>query len=174
LNHDTVRKLKVRMGRLVRTNIPLKYIMVAIILLILLLALIHWGILGRCNVETSHSFEDTIGIKDVVAKVQKELMESEIARRMEKREGLFIVQAFDLEINFVVKSIKSASGKADLKLATVDSKHEYSAEKVQKIKLHMAVKPPFENAVGPSSREQIDFSDVQTHGPVPPSKDPEK
>jgi hypothetical protein len=78
-----------------------------------------------------------LGIDTLIEQVKQDLENLDDRRRQQNKAALFIVESFDLEINFVVR--ESQSGEAGLKyeVVTVGGKSEVNTEKVQKITLRM-------------------------------------
>lgn len=94
---------------------------------------------------------ESLGIKDVITKVQDELRESEKERTGSNKSSLFQVKDFELEIKFVINTKTSDNQQANLELITLDTKAEYSQEKVHQIKLRMVVPEPKPIVLVPSA-----------------------
>ena len=87
----------------------------------------------------SSDFTDGIRIKDVIRKVQQELMESQKEREELEEPPLFEVEGMELEIHFVAR--KTTDAKAGLSLPVVDvgANRNYSNEQIQKLKIRLRV-----------------------------------
>jgi K+ transporter len=91
-------------------------------------------------VETDNSTR--LGVQELIEKVKSELIATE-KKRVEANEApLFMLQDFELEINFVVKENTTQKGDFDFKVITVGSAADYGSEKTQTIKLRMTAAQP--------------------------------
>jgi Trypsin-co-occurring domain 2 len=108
-----------------------------ILLLGFLLVLRHWKV-----EQTSNSNNPKLGVADLIEQVKNDL-ESMDQKRIDKNEApLFNVETFDLEINFVVRESQSGEVKGEYQVVTVGGRSEFSAEKIQKIVLHLKTAEP--------------------------------
>lgn len=108
---------------------------------------------------------ERLGIREVITKVQEELRESEKERIRSDKDSLFQVKDFELEIKFVVSTKTSDNQQASLELITLDTKAEYSQEKVHHIRLRMVVPEPKPMVLQPSPSVAIPSEGIQTLGP---------
>ena len=85
----------------------------------------------------AETFTNQLQIKDVIRKVQQELIESQKEREESGILPLFEVDSLELEINFIVR--QQSEGRAGLSFAVVDAEaeHNYSREQVQKMTLRL-------------------------------------
>jgi|GEM_PF-6442520 len=131
-----------------------------------------WGIRSysrtyhRADFQSATNIEN-LGIKEVIAKVQDELTQSEMERKKSKKDSLFQVKDFDLEIKFVITTKSSDNQQSSLQLITLDTKAEYSQEKVHQIKLHMIVPEPKAIVVPPSPSIAVPPGKIENLGPMP-------
>ena len=73
----------------------------------------------------------------LIDSVRNDLARADSARIAGKRESLFKVKTFDLEVNFVVSRQTSGTAGADFQVVTLEGAESYSDETIQKIVLHM-------------------------------------
>ena len=92
---------------------------------------------------------------DLIEQVKSDL-ESIDEKRIDKNEApLFSVETFDLEINFVVRESQSGEVRGEYEVVTVGGRSEFSAEKIQKIVLHLkAAEQGREGSVKASEEER--------------------
>lgn len=85
----------------------------------------------------AETFTNQLQIKDVIRKVQQELIESQKEREESGILPLFEVDSLELEIHFIVR--QQSEGRAGLSFAVVDAEaeHNYSREQVQKMTLRL-------------------------------------
>ena len=75
----------------------------------------------------------SLSIKELVRRVQTELIASEAERQASKQEPLFEVEKLTIEINFVVTRTTNAKGGFDFKLVTIGGDKTYEDQQGQKI-----------------------------------------
>ena len=126
-------------------------IIISIVILILVFLLVY-KYLKREPPEV----DQALNIDKLIQQVKLDLEKVDEERIKQQKAALFKVDDFDLELNFVVKQTTSseASAKPVYELVTIGGKTEVSAEKIQKIKLHM---------------KAIDYSQIETK--IPPKND---
>lgn len=83
-----------------------------------------------------------LGVQELIEKVKSELVGTEKKRVEANESPLFMLQDFELEINFVVKENTAQKGDFDFKVVTVGGAADYGYEKTQRIKLRMSVVQP--------------------------------
>src|SRR6266536_4938277 len=105
------------------------------IVVVVLLAFLAYKNL-RCEIVDSRHGDSELHIDTLIEQVKHDLEAVDEKRLRENKAGLFKVDTFDLEINFVVKHTDSANAQMSYEVVTVGGKSEVSAEKVQKISLH--------------------------------------
>lgn len=88
----------------------------------------------RKPLSSGSASSQNLGIKELVDKVQSELVD---AANSSSRTAMFEVKSFDLEINFLLTDRQTQSGGIQAKVITLGDEIESSAQKVQKITLHM-------------------------------------
>ena len=84
---------------------------------------------------------ESLSIKDLISRVQQELIDSQMERKKAGRESLFEVKNLTIEINFVVTTTTNKQGELDLKLVTVGAGKQYENQQVQKIILELSAIP---------------------------------
>jgi hypothetical protein len=85
---------------------------------------------------------ESLGVRDAVRQVKRELQEADRERLDSGEPALFEVQSFDLELHFVVEQKSSAGVGLEPKLILVNKSSEISAQTVQTIKIHMVAAAP--------------------------------
>ncbi|MEK6283163.1 MAG: trypco2 family protein [Acidobacteriota bacterium] len=68
--------------------------------------------------QNDDSTESSLSLKEMIRRVQTELMESQLEREASGLPALFAVDGLTLEVNFVVTKSKGASGGFDFKVLT--------------------------------------------------------
>jgi hypothetical protein len=106
---------------------------IVIVLLIMFLGYKHW--IKEAGGSTKN---EGLGIDDLLQGVKAELTKAERHRIEIGEAPLFEVKTFDLEVNFLVKATTKEKGEVEYSFVTVGAESEVSAERVQKITLHMA------------------------------------
>ena len=120
------------------TNLKLDDMLLVVIIILLIFMLIHkhWSDrLGKANQP------EEIGISNLVERVRTELRQAEEKRLNDNDPSLFKLENVDLEINFVIKHSGTANAGITLEPVTVGGQTEVSAEKVQKVTLHLKTNP---------------------------------
>jgi hypothetical protein len=87
-----------------------------------------------------------LNIKDLTLSVKNQLEQLDQERQKKNELPLFMVESFDLELNFTVKQVATKEGKLEYKVLTIGDKNEVSKEQVQKITLHMKANKPLEDS----------------------------
>lgn len=82
-------------------------------------------------------FVSQLQIKDVIHKVQQELIDSQKERRDLGMSPLFEVDSLEIEIHFVVQQQTDAKAGVSLAVVDVGADHNYSQEQIQKITLRL-------------------------------------
>ena len=80
---------------------------------------------------------ESLGLAQLIQSVRSELAESHEQLVKSGKPDMFQVKDFDLEINFVAKANSQVKGGFEYQVLTAESSVERSAEKAQKIKLHL-------------------------------------
>lgn len=80
-------------------------------------------------------------IKDVIRKVQEELMESQRERENQGIPPLFEVDALEIELHFTIQQQTGVNAGFSLAVVDLDAEHTYSSEQVQKITLRLKKVP---------------------------------
>lgn len=93
-----------------------------------------------------------IGIPEFVEEVRRELISSDMQRLANKEAALFEAKSVDLEISFVVKRTTDAGSKVTLEVVDLDAKSNLSAEKTQKMTLHLDIRQPLQENIPPIQR----------------------
>jgi len=136
-------------------------IAVAIVLLGIVLYR-RWG----ANGSTTPASQPDLQIASLIENVKAELVRADEETRSRKEAALFQIHGFDLELNFVVKTVQSQKGEVKAEFLAVGADTETSLEKVQKITLHM-VPVKSENIAGPPPAPISDPHPI-VHDPLPP------
>lgn len=89
-----------------------------------------------------HDQEELLGVTDMVRQVKAELEAAEQERIERNEAALFLLESFDLEINFVLRNSSSRSVGFSPQFLVVNENTNVSTEKVQKLRLHMRASPP--------------------------------
>jgi len=89
------------------------------------------------NTQTSTNENKDVSIETLIEQVKNSLEIVDEKRMKENKAALFKVDSFELEIHFVVKEAQSGEASVRYEAVTVGGRTEVSAEKVQKIILHM-------------------------------------
>lgn len=84
-----------------------------------------------------HQITKQLQIKDVIRKVQEELIESQQEREKQGIPPLFEVDSLEIELHFTVQEQMDASTGFSIAVVDLDAEHTYSAEQVQKITLRL-------------------------------------
>jgi hypothetical protein len=96
----------------------------------------------------------TIGIPELVAEVRKELIQSDLQRTKDNMPALFIAKSVELEISFVAKKADSAGSKISLEVVNLEGKRQVSAEKTQKMTLHLDIQEPKDLSMSPTLKDR--------------------
>lgn len=80
-------------------------------------------------------------LKELLARVQEELRESQSERQERGEEAIFEVDRLTLEVNFVALVDREARGGLDLKIVTAGGSHRYQAQQVHKVVLELTGVP---------------------------------
>lgn len=80
---------------------------------------------------------DTLFIKELIRRVQTELLESKKQRDAAGQEALFAVDSMTIEVNFVVTRSGAGKGGLDFKIITAGGEKSYENQQVQKITLNL-------------------------------------
>ncbi len=107
------------------------------IIVVLILILVYFHLKGSNGTDPKTS----LGIKELIDSVKRDLVKSEEGRIARKEAPLFNVEYVDLEIKFVVGKTVTEKGQVELKVVTADAEKTTNTELVQTIKLHMATIP---------------------------------
>lgn len=119
---------------------PLKFDLIAAAIILLLIALMIYN--HRKAISPHATQSEGLGVKDLIEKVKAELIETEQNQIKSNQAALFEIKDFDLEINFVVSTRHTGTGKLEYNVVTVGGETEVSSERIQKINLHMTAIPP--------------------------------
>lgn len=87
--------------------------------------------------ENHTAFVNQLQIKDVIRKVQQELIDSQKERREQGMSPLFEVDSLEIEIHFVVQQQSEAKTGVSLAVVEVGADHNYNQEQIQKITLRL-------------------------------------
>jgi competence protein ComGC len=109
-------------------------VVIIFVIVMLILVLIHRYFR---NTQTTTNEGKEISIERLIEQVKSSLEIADAKRMEEKKAALFKVDSFELEINFIVKEAQSGEASIRYEAVTVGGRTEVSAEKVQKIILHM-------------------------------------
>ena len=114
----------------------------------------------------------TLGVKDLIRAVKKELAEADQERDESNEEALFKVEQFELEINFMIGRHSTAGAELNVpEFIVIDKESKVAAERVQKIKLMMKVIPPrLEQDEVSGFTESAQPQEVIELNPRPPAK----
>jgi hypothetical protein len=122
-------------------------ILFAVGIIVLLIFMIYNN---RKSTLTATDNATRLGVQELIERVKSELVATE-RKRVEANEApLFILQDFELEINFVVKENSTQKGDFDFKVVTVGSAADYGSENTQKVKLRMTAVQPQQHETPPS------------------------
>ena len=126
-----------------------------------------WGVFASV---VAAAEPNSLSIKDLIFRVQQELIESQTERTKSGREPLFEVETLTIEINFVVTTTTDAKGGIDLKLVTVEGGKQYENQQVQKITLQLTAIPSREGFRPKSNHTTVGHSRVPSlpKSPLPP------
>ena len=87
-----------------------------------------------------------IGIGETVSKIKQEIAEAQKQRienkDMASQESLFEITLLDVELNFVVREGTTDTAAVKTEVLTAGTEREYSAERVQKVTLHLIPHQP--------------------------------
>jgi hypothetical protein len=83
-----------------------------------------------------------LGIDSLINQVRADLENLEVKRESAGVQPLFELQSFDLEVSFVVKQSRKATGSFETEVITVGGEAEHSNEATQRITLHMHTVAP--------------------------------
>jgi len=97
---------------------------------------------GFLKESSAASSDADLNIKDLTLRVKDQLEQLDALRQKKNELPLFMVESFDLELNFTVKQVATKEGKLEYKILTIGDKNEVSKEQVQKITLHMKTNKP--------------------------------
>lgn len=89
--------------------------------------------IGQESVNPSHG--ESLGIAELVHRVQQELIESQKLRESRNIPPLFKTKELELELNFVVRKSGNATIGFDLVVVSADGAGTYTTENVQRIRL---------------------------------------
>jgi hypothetical protein len=89
----------------------------------------------------SHPIEDSLFIRELIRRVNKELLESQEERRQEGGAAIFQVEGLTIEVNFVAIDTKGGRGGLDFKVITVGGEKHYENQQVHKITLTLGALP---------------------------------
>jgi len=89
---------------------------------------------------------NSLFIKELIRKVQQELIDSKEERERKGEKAIFQVEKMEIEVNFVVIESANAKGGFDFKILTIGGINlagikEYEKQKAHKITLHLAAIP---------------------------------
>ncbi len=93
-----------------------------------------------------------LGITTLITSVKKELMEAEHQRQAGEQKAMFILEDFDIEIQFIIKSGSQQSGKSNFEFFVVDTSTNIELQKLHKLKIHMKAAPPKTNVFKPAEK----------------------
>ncbi|MCF6354012.1 MAG: hypothetical protein L3J26_02745 [Candidatus Polarisedimenticolaceae bacterium] len=138
MNEDRLEKLKAA---------SVKYIGAALLGAAVLFALSpylsqHMGQLGKEKIRDLKINTQDYGISETVRAVKAELYDAQQKMAENREAALFQAESFDLELNFVVRGSGSTTVESSVpQFFVVGETSKYSAERIQKIKLHFTVLP---------------------------------
>jgi len=110
-------------------------------LVLLVVIVLLTFVLARSWRRDAPSGRPSLGLDRLVEEVRADLERMDRVRIAENREALFVVETFDLELNFVVREGTTSDASGHFEVVTVGGKSEYSSERVQKIQLHLKAQP---------------------------------
>jgi len=94
--------------------------------------------LGRGSAE---DLGQSLFIKDLLARVQEELRDSQREREARSEEPIFEVDRLTLEVNFVAQVDSELRGGLDLKIVTAGAGQHYQSQQVHKVVLELVGVP---------------------------------
>lgn len=85
--------------------------------------------------------EQPLLLKELIAKVQSDLIQSQREREERGDQAIFEVADLTLEVHFVLQRSGETSGGMDLKILTVGGKSQYQRQQVHKVTLRLVGVP---------------------------------
>jgi hypothetical protein len=137
------------------------------IILLLLIAMIlnhRW----KANSDLLERQSEGLGVKELIERVKSELIASEMERRAANAAALFEIKDFDIEVKFMVSTVKTVSGKLDYKVVVVGGDSQLSSERVQTIKLHLVTVPTGSDGSDKASPSPLDLKGRKVISQPPP------
>ena len=83
--------------------------------------------------------DSTIGIGELLRRIQQELIMSQKERIRSGTEPLFETESCEVEMKCIVKKLEKGSGKVDFKIIAVGGDEEIAKERIHTIKLNFKV-----------------------------------
>jgi hypothetical protein len=115
--------------------------------------------------------QEELGLQTLISQVKTELSNLERERLTRKELAMFQLNAFDLELQFIVRENSRVAGHGDFKLVAVDNEMQTGSERVQKLILHMTTVPPLIGSTAASALSSVpQTGETELIGPRPPPK----
>ncbi len=123
-------------------------------LLLIAVAFLLLGVVVARNIvsrisQPQRSDSVRLGIEPLVQQVRAELEAMDRGRVERGDPGIFALDSFDLELQFVAKQSMGANLGVELQVVTIGGDSQLATEEVQKITLHLKPLPPIEGTIPP-------------------------